>query len=99
VDTFKKADGTLIDGEFFTHLLYFREGVRKFQVIQKDYKEILFKIVKTSSELSIEDRQEIILKTRILMGNDCTVTFEFVDQIPPTSSGKYRYTISEVLPL
>ncbi len=98
VDTFKKADGTLIDSEFFTHLLYFRDGVRKFQVIQKDYKAILFKIVKTSSEWPPEERQEIIQKTRHLMGNDCTVTFEFVDQIPPTNSGKYRYTISEVLP-
>jgi phenylacetate-CoA ligase len=99
VDTFKKADGTLIDGEFFTHLLYFRDGVKKFQVIQKDYKAILFKIVKTSSEWLPEERQEIIQKTRRLMGDDCTVSFEFVDQIPPTSSGKYRYTISEILPI
>jgi len=99
VDTFKKADGTLIDGEYFTHLLYFRDGVRKFQVIQKDYKTILFKIVKTSSEWPPEERQEIIQKTRRLMGDDCIVTFEFVDQIPPADSGKYRYTISEVSPL
>ena len=98
VDTFKKADGTLIDGEYFTHLLYFREGVKQFQVIQKDYKAILFKIVKTSPEWPSEDRQEIIQKTRRLTGNDCSVTFEFVDQIPPSRSGKYRYTISEVLP-
>ena len=27
---------------------------------------------------------------------DCKVVFKFVDEVPPTASGKYLYTISEV---
>jgi phenylacetate-CoA ligase len=33
VDVFRKRDGTLIDGEYFTHLLYFKNWVQKFQVV------------------------------------------------------------------
>ena len=40
--------------------------------------------------------EEIKAKTRVVMGEDCTVTFEFMKEIPPSSSGKYSYTITEV---
>jgi phenylacetate-CoA ligase len=96
VDAFKKADGTIIDGEYFTHLLYFRDWVRKFQVIQEDYQTVVYKIVGAASKGKPEERAEIIQKTRRLMGDDCAVKFDFVEDIPPATSGKYRYTISAV---
>jgi phenylacetate-CoA ligase len=96
VDAFKLVDGTLIDGEYFTHLLYFRDWVKKFQVIQKDYHTIVYKIVGTSPDGISKECEEIAQKTKTLMGADCMVRFDFVDHIPPTSSGKYRYTLSEV---
>ena len=40
--------------------------------------------------------EEIRQKTRVVMGGECEVNFEFVDDIPPSRSGKYSYTISEV---
>lgn len=96
VDTFKTQDGTLVDGEYFTHLLYFKDWVQKFQVIQKSYSEIAIKIIKFHSGYQQEDLDDIVAKCKILMGEDCAVTFEFVNDIPPSPSGKYRYTISEV---
>jgi phenylacetate-CoA ligase len=96
VDVFRKADGTLIDGEYFTHLLYYRDWVKKFQVIQDGYQSIVFKIVSSEPDGKSEELEEIILKTKKLMGDDCVIRFDFVDSIPPSSSGKYRYTISEV---
>ena len=39
---------------------------------------------------------EIVQKVRVAMGNDCNVAFEFVDDIEPSASGKYRFTISKV---
>ena len=30
------------------------------------------------------------------MGEDCAVSFEFVDYIEPTASGKFRFTVSKV---
>ena len=34
VDMFFGGDGRMVDGEYFTHLLYFRPWLRQFQVIQ-----------------------------------------------------------------
>ena len=97
VDVFKKRDGTLVDGEYFTHLLYFKNWVRKFQVVQKDYSHIVFRIIMTGAEYAPEELDEIKEKTRIVMGEDCITSIEFVDDIPLSASGKYRYTISEVI--
>jgi phenylacetate-CoA ligase len=98
VDTFKIKQGTLIDGEYFTHLLYFKDWVWKFQVVQKNYSHILFRIVKSSENYGQAELDEITGKTRLVMGNDCKVEFEFLGEIPPSPSGKFRYTISEVQP-
>ena len=45
VDVFRTRDETLVDGEYFTHLLYFQPWVWKFQVIQKGYEHLVFKVV------------------------------------------------------
>lgn len=97
VDVFRKKDGTLVDGEYFTHLLYYKDWVQKFQVIQKDYSHIVFRIKKTDVNYAPEELEEIKEKTRIVMGETCITSFEFIDDIPLSGSGKYRYTISEVI--
>ena len=95
-DVFRTQDGTLIDGEYFTHILYFRTWVGKFQVIQKSYSSILFKIKISQHSYDREELDDIINKTRAVMGKDCQVDFEFVEDIPNISSGKYCFTMSEV---
>lgn len=96
VDMFRRRDGTLVSSGYFTRLLYFRDWVHKFQVIQKDYALIVFKIVKSATDYSPSELEEITQKTQAVMGTPCTVTFEFVDDIETSASGKYRYTMSEV---
>ncbi len=95
VDTFRRRDGTLVDGEYFTHLLYFRDWVWKFRVIQKDYTSIVFQIVK-AGEPQPEELAEIERETKRVFASDCAVTFEFVPDIAPCASGKYRYTLCEI---
>nr|MDZ8004516.1 hypothetical protein [Nostoc sp. DedSLP05] len=97
VDTFKTQDGTLIDGEYFTHLLYFKEWVKKFQIVQKDYSHISIKIIQdTRFSYQPEELNDIVIKCQTVLGKDCVVNFEFVNDIPHAASGKYRYTISEI---
>jgi phenylacetate-CoA ligase len=96
VDNFKTRNGVLGDGIYFMFLLYFRDWVSKYQVIQKDFSWVVFKIVKSGPGPQQAELDEIVAKTRLVMGSDCEVTFEFVDDIPASGSGKYRYTISEV---
>jgi phenylacetate-CoA ligase len=96
VDVFRTRDQMLIDGEYFTHLLYFRPWVRKFQVVQKAYGHIVFKVVRSNGEPAKSELEDIAAKARLVMGLGCRVDFEFANDLPPHSSGKYRYTISEV---
>jgi phenylacetate-CoA ligase len=96
VDTFRRRDQTLVDGEYFTHLLYFRPWVWKFQVVQKSYNSILFRLVSTNGKPPRAELDEIAGRSRLAMGEDCKVDFEFCDELPPLRSGKFRYTVSEV---
>lgn len=93
VDMFKTKDGSFVDGEFFSDLFYYMEWVYKYQVIQKDYDYILVKIAtKSPNNKDIEYIKNGIIKA---MG-ECRVDVEIVDDIPQLSSGKFRYTISEI---
>jgi phenylacetate-CoA ligase len=96
VDVFRTREQTLVDGEYFTHLLYFRPWVWKFQVVQKTHDHILFKVVRANGEPARSELEEITTKTRLVMGGDCRIDFEFADDLSPHPSGKFRYTISEV---
>lgn len=94
-DLFKTIDGKKIDGEYFTHLFYFRDWIEKFQVIQNSLDIIEIKIVK-NSEIVEADILDISSKVKMVMGSDCQVLFEYLDEIPKTVTGKFRYTISNV---
>jgi phenylacetate-CoA ligase len=96
VDMFKCRDGTLIDGEYFTHILYFRDWVRKFQFIQKDFDMVAVNMVKADGKVPDGDLEDITGKIQVLLGKGCRVEYSFVEDISPSPSGKYRYTISEV---
>jgi phenylacetate-CoA ligase len=96
VDMFRTRDQKLVDGEYFTHLLYFRPWVEKFQVVQKTHEHVLFKIVQANGGPSKVELEDIAAKSRLVMGERCRVDFEFPGELPPHPAGKYRYTISEV---
>jgi phenylacetate-CoA ligase len=96
VDVFRRSDATLVDGEYFTHLLYYRPWVWKFQVVQKAHAHVVFKVVTTDTEPPTNELEEIAAGSRRAMGSECKVDFEFVDDLPHVASGKFRYTISEL---
>lgn len=95
-DIFMTRDGTQIEGGYFGVLLYSRPWVLQCQVIQKSYTSILFKIRRSEHGYVPDELAEIISKTRLVMGEECQVDFEFVEDIPKSPSGKYRYILSEV---
>lgn len=94
VDMFLAEDGSMVDGEYFTHLLYFRPWLKQFQVAQSAPDRIVYRLV-ASSEIPQGDRDEIAAKTRLVLGEDCEVRFERTEAIPPSASGKLRYTMRE----
>ncbi len=96
VDVFVRTDGTLVDGEYFTHLMYFRDCVRKFQIVQTNFHQVQYLLVSDGRRLPQQEVEEIIAGTKAAMGNDCDVQLEYVPDIAPLPSGKFRFTISKV---
>lgn len=97
VNIFKTSSGSKVDGEYFTHLFYGMHEIRKFQVIQKDYEEIVINLETCSGkQLGEELEKEIVDKIRLVMGEKCHVEFIVLKEILPTKSGKFLYTISEL---
>ncbi|MFP3949713.1 MAG: phenylacetate--CoA ligase family protein [Candidatus Micrarchaeia archaeon] len=95
VDLFINFNGELIDGEYFTHLFYFSDWVKQFQLVQKTVDFIEIKVVKRKEE-NKEDIANITDKIKLVMGKDCVISWIFVEEISVSKSGKYRYTISLV---
>jgi len=101
-DFFIDSYGKKIDGRIFNTFLWNRSFIKKYQVVQKAYGLIVVRIVLNSgSSLGVEvefsnELDDIRKEIQRVMGKNCVVRFEFMNNISPTSSGKYRYTISEV---
>ena len=94
-DHFIKKDGTIIHGEYFTHLFYLKDWVKAFQVIQEDY-NIIKLLVVSEDNIAEPKKKDIDDKIKTVMGQDCKIIWNFVDEIPKTKSGKYLYTKSMV---
>jgi len=72
-----------------------KDWIKSFQVIQEDYQRVkilvvLERIMEESEKKDIED------KIKLVMGKDCQIIWEFVDEIRKTPQGKYLYTKSLV---
>ena len=97
-DHFLLENGTTVPAEFFIHLIgvVCNNGfIKKFQVIQEDYDKIKILIV-PGGNMGKNEKRNIGDKIKIVMGNDCKIVWDFVDEIPKTKSGKYLYTKSMV---
>ena len=94
-DHFRAADGSLVHGEYFTHLFYGRDWVDKFQVVQQALDRVVVRYVPRGAPPPgcLDD---LTRKVRLVLGEQATVEFIAVDAIPPLSSGKFRFTICEL---
>lgn len=95
-DIISTADGRFVSAVFFPHL--FKEvsdAVERFQVVQRTQTDILIKVVRTHAYSAATEEY---LRTQILrrVGETVVLTFEYVSDIPPEPSGKFRWTRSEV---
>lgn len=94
-DHFKTKDGKIIHGEYFTHLFYGKKNIVKFRVIQHAYDDVEV-LIQQSSDIETDFSNDIESKVKLVLGNDCKVRIQKVQEIPLTASGKHRYTISHV---
>ena len=95
VDLFRTISGAHVDGEYFTHLMYHREWLSRFQVEQLGLEHILVKLCTETAPKSCEI-EDIENKIKLVMGDNCVVEFEFLSSLPDPPSGKFRYTLSNI---
>lgn len=97
-DSFIRRDGAIVSPFFFIHFLgvvHNSGWIEKTQIIQKSYDEIIVKLVVADTP-PVHLLQDLESSVRKVMGTSCQIEFEYVEDILPSPSGKYRYTISLV---
>jgi phenylacetate-CoA ligase len=92
-DHFLLRDGTLIYGEFFTHLLHGHPRLEAFRFVQEDYDKIRVEVI-PGDALSLDERSRVEWQVKQVMGEAMTVSWVECDSRPLTAQGKRLYTIS-----
>ncbi|MGG1663554.1 phenylacetate--CoA ligase family protein [Brevibacillus sp. NRS-1366] len=100
-DCFVKPNGELVDGRMFVILLGTQSFVKKFQVMQNEVGQLDISIIPIQEmhdpHYFYQDGiEKIVAKCRDLMGEEVHIQLHFVQDIPTTASGKFRFTISNV---
>ena len=88
-------DGRVISGSLLTFPFKPMVNIVKSQIIQEDLDNIVIKIVR-NEKYSNEDARLLLDGVSKCMGDEMKIHFEYVEDIPRTSSGKYRWVISKV---
>lgn len=99
-DIFIKEDGSFVNSHYFAHVIgqSINSGwIDKMQIIQLEYKKVQINIVKIDKYPEPESEIRLMrMAIQKVMGEDCQVDFNFVDQIDTSRSGKYQYVRSLV---
>jgi phenylacetate-CoA ligase len=94
LEYFVREDGGLVHAFRIMPLFNTNRSIRAFQVIQEDYGRVRVLVVTEKGERGWQERAEEGIRT--LMGPDCRVVWEFVDEVPRTPLGKHLYVKSLV---
>jgi len=86
-------DGTAIYGGYFRLLYFNRPWVKSFQVIQTHTDRVINKIVTTNPPPDV-DLYEIRYKQKKVLGESVQIEFKFVEEILPSTSGKFLYVLN-----
>jgi len=89
------AEGRSAGGAFWTYLSRFVPGIKQFQIEQRDRHGVIFRIVR-GPEWKEEYAHSLERKIKDNLGNGFRVDFEFVDDVPLTPAGKFRFVWSKI---
>jgi len=99
--SFPRPGGGTVVPEFFIHVIGVEcsdASIAKFQVVQEAMDRITVKVVLSSGVEVIPSQLQERITAHIhdAMGEGCEVCFSIEDEIAPTPTGKYIYTMSLV---
>lgn len=94
-------DGSVVSPTFFIHFMgvVHNDGsILKFQIAQKAYDLVIIRLV-VRPHFNIEawsNRERLVKHVQKVMGPNCVVRFEIVNDIPKSPTGKHLYTVQEM---
>ncbi len=71
------------------------ENIRQFQLYQEEIGELIMKVVRKPTYTE-EDTRQLTRELRWQLGDEVNVQVRFVDEIPRTEGGKFRYLIQKL---
>lgn len=97
LDLLRSRDGRLVPGEYIVYLcLGVTESVANYQVIQRDLDSLDVLLVPRGETVPEADLEKLRSGLRRAIGEQVSIRFELVKEIPLTRSGKRRVTQSFV---
>ena len=98
-DVIFTKSGKCIPGISLPLRIFASPGIEQFQIVQETYEKVIIRLV-LDREYA-EDRinevvKEVLYQYRSMLGEEMDINIEFVDQMPPTRSGKRRIVVSNV---
>ena len=94
-DIVTTPDGRLVSSSILTHPFKPLHSVIESQIVQEDIDRLVVRIVKRS-DYSEKDTQFLITELKKRVGEDMRIELDFVEEIPRTKAGKFRFVISKV---
>lgn len=92
LDMLELANGRLIPGEFFPHLMKDFPAIRRFQVEQQSAGRIVIRLM-TAGGLTVSERERLLSEVRQCAGANVEIELELVSEIPLTAAGKHRVVV------
>lgn len=102
-DTLLALDGSRVSGMSFhetfvdeeTHLCG-RDSIGQIQFLQRARDHVHVRVVAGTGYESGTEERRLVRIVQSILGAGMKVTFEYVDVIPRSASGKYRFTVNEM---
>jgi phenylacetate-CoA ligase len=98
LDAVQTADGRVVTGEFFPHLIKDFRGIEQFQVVQETLDHLVVRVVKEPG-FPAAKLDELKNEISRAMGPVMNVEFQCVERIPLSPMGKFRVVVSKVPPV
>jgi phenylacetate-CoA ligase len=97
VDLIFNNKGEIIDDGYLLGLFDLKDWIARYQLVQKNVNSLEYRIVRANNNYTQAELADVVKNVRCIMGEDCEVTFNFMDEIPDIgTSGKFRYVVSDV---
>jgi len=96
-DYLKKMDGSKISGiSLIENTLTNIPGIKQMQIIQKSYEQFQIRLV-VSTRYCQESEKRLIAYMKKIFHDEIDILIDYVENIATSKSGKYRFSICEII--